>query len=95
MPALGTLDELADLRLTQWAHMLGFRGHFSTRSRRYSTTLGEIRAERQDHARDEQITTGHLPLFHEDTVLVVTHWEYAGKAYRRVTPLSPRSTGRR
>ncbi len=76
---LGTLDELADLRLTQWAHMLGFRGHFSTRSRRYSTTLGEIRAERQDHARDEQITTGHLPLFHEDTVLVVTHWEYAGK----------------
>ena len=76
---LGTLDELADLRLTQWAHMLGFRGHFSTRSRRYSTTLGEIRAERQDHARDEQITAGRLPLFDEDTVVVVAHWEYAGK----------------
>ncbi|MEV8639473.1 replication initiator [Streptosporangium sp. NPDC051023] len=26
---LGDLDEYADLRLTQWAHMLGFRGHFS------------------------------------------------------------------
>ncbi|MEV8630719.1 replication initiator [Streptosporangium sp. NPDC051023] len=26
---LGALDELADLRLIQWAHMLGFRGHFS------------------------------------------------------------------
>ena len=27
------------LRLRPWAHMLGFRGHFSTKSRRYSTTL--------------------------------------------------------
>ncbi|GAA1311744.1 hypothetical protein Psi02_72350 [Planotetraspora silvatica] len=38
--------------------MLGFRGHFSTRSRRYSTTLGDIRAERQEHARHDKITTG-------------------------------------
>ncbi len=27
---LGALPELADLRLAHWAHMLGFRGHFST-----------------------------------------------------------------
>jgi hypothetical protein len=46
---LGVLDHLANLRLIQWAHMLGFRGHFSTRSRRYSTTLGALRAERADH----------------------------------------------
>ncbi|WP_338104518.1 replication initiator [Microbispora catharanthi] len=78
---LGSFEELADLRLTQWAHMLGFRGHFSTRSRRYSTTLGDIRADRQEHARDEQITTGLLPLLDEDTVLVVSEWEYAGKGY--------------
>ena len=26
--------------LGKWAHMLGFRGHFSTKSRRYSVTLG-------------------------------------------------------
>ncbi|MGV9305515.1 replication initiator [Nonomuraea sp. NPDC003727] len=38
---------LADLRLTQWAHMLGFRGHFSTKSRRYPTTLGVLRNARQ------------------------------------------------
>jgi replication initiator protein RepSA len=25
--------------LRRWAHMLGFRGHFATKSRRYSTTL--------------------------------------------------------
>jgi len=76
---LGALDELADLRLIQWAHMLGFRGHFSTKSRRYSTTLSALRAARTDHAREQEITTGCLPLFDEDTVLVISHWEYAGK----------------
>ncbi|GAA2284953.1 replication initiator protein RepSA [Nonomuraea roseoviolacea subsp. roseoviolacea] len=76
---LGALDDLADLRLIQWAHMLGFRGHFSTKSRRYSTTLGALRAAREEHMRAEDITTGRLPLFEEDTVLVIAHWQYAGK----------------
>ncbi|MFJ2030554.1 replication initiator [Streptosporangium sp. NPDC087985] len=78
---LGALDELADLRLVQWAHMLGFRGHFSTKSRRYSTTLGTLRAARTEHMRGEAITTGRLPLFDEDTVLVISHWEYAGQGH--------------
>ncbi|MEV6159452.1 replication initiator [Nonomuraea sp. NPDC052129] len=78
---LGTIEDLADLRLTQWAHMLGFRGHFSTRSRRYSTTLGALRAARENHARDHDITTGRLPLFDDDTVLVISEWEYAGKGH--------------
>ncbi|WP_428846380.1 replication initiator [Kitasatospora hibisci] len=43
---LGARPEHAHLRLRQWAHMLGFRGHFSTRTRRYSTTLTHLRAER-------------------------------------------------
>jgi len=43
---LGARPEYAHLRLRQWAHMLGFRGHFSTRTRRYSTTLTHLRAER-------------------------------------------------
>ncbi|WP_113705647.1 replication initiator [Nonomuraea lactucae] len=76
---LGALDDLVDLRLTKWAHMLGFRGHFSTKSRRYSTTLGALRAAREEHMRGEDITTGRLPLFEEDTILVIAHWEYAGK----------------
>ncbi|WP_433355878.1 replication initiator [Microtetraspora malaysiensis] len=71
---LGALEDLAELRLTQWAHMLGFRGHFSTRSRHYSTTLGDIRADRTEHAISDDITTGRLPLFEEDTVLVVSEW---------------------
>ncbi|MEV4835903.1 replication initiator [Nonomuraea sp. NPDC049486] len=79
--ALGAIRELAELRLADWAHMLGFRGHFSTRSRRYSTTLGQLRAAREHHARDTEITTGRLPLFEEDSVLVVSEWEYAGKGH--------------
>ncbi len=59
--------------------MLGFRGHFSTRSRHYSITIGSIRDERRDFARTEEITTGRLPLIDEDTVIVITNWEYAGK----------------
>ncbi|MFC6368013.1 replication initiator [Nonomuraea thailandensis] len=78
---LGTEPDLAELRLADWAHMLGFRGHFSTRSRHYSTTLGELRAAREHHARDTDITTGRLPLFDEDTVLVISAWEYAGKGH--------------
>jgi hypothetical protein len=34
--------------------MLGFRGHFVTKSRRYSTALGELRAERHLGHRNER-----------------------------------------
>ncbi|WP_327074591.1 Replication initiation protein [Kitasatospora purpeofusca] len=43
---LATHPQHAHLRLRQWAHMLGFRGHFSTRTRHYSTTLTHLRAVR-------------------------------------------------
>ncbi|CAM5716881.1 Replication initiation protein OS=Streptomyces violarus OX=67380 GN=FHS41_006725 PE=4 SV=1 [Streptomyces violarus] len=51
---LGARKDLEHLRLRAWAHMLGFRGHFSTKSRRYSTTLGALRDARADGA-------GHKP----------------------------------
>jgi hypothetical protein len=78
---LGGLAELADLRLAQWAHMLGFRGHFSTKSRKYSTTLGALRQARAEHNRPDEITTGRLPFFEEDTVLVVADWRYVGRGH--------------
>jgi hypothetical protein len=78
---LGGLEELTDLRLTQWAHMLGFRGHFSTKSRQYSTTLGALRTARAEHNRPEELTTGRLPFFEEDTVLVVSDWRYVGRGH--------------
>ena len=40
---LGGRPELAGLRLRAWAHMLGFGGHWSTKSRRYSTTMTALR----------------------------------------------------
>ncbi|MER7484919.1 replication initiator [Streptomyces sp. NPDC126497] len=72
---LGARPELADLRLRAWAHMLGFRGHFSTKSRRYSTTLGALRDARAEWRRAHAalaVDTGH------DTTLVLAHWVFAG-----------------
>ena len=43
---LGGRPELEDLKLRRWAHTLGFRGHWLTKSRRYSTTLGALRSAR-------------------------------------------------
>ncbi|MFF7095429.1 replication initiator [Streptomyces rubradiris] len=78
---LGALPELEALRLRKWAHMLGFRGHFSTKSRTYSVTLGALRQERADHnealARARAAEAGH-PLPDPDTVLVLSHWRFAG-----------------
>jgi uncharacterized Zn-finger protein len=45
-------------RLRRWAHMLGFGGHFSTKSRRYSTTLGALRQARRDWRREHLTDTG-------------------------------------
>src|SRR4029450_8821334 len=38
----GARPSLAALRLRKWAHMLGFGGHFSTKSRRHYTPLGGL-----------------------------------------------------
>ena len=43
---LGQQDELADLRLREHAHTLGFAGHLITKSRGYSTTFAALRAAR-------------------------------------------------
>jgi hypothetical protein len=55
---LGGLPELEGLRLRPWAHMLGFRGHFATKSRRYSTTLSCLRNAR-DQWRTARTLTAH------------------------------------
>ncbi|MBE1600252.1 hypothetical protein H4687_006381 [Streptomyces stelliscabiei] len=72
---LGARPELADLRLRAWAHMLGFRGHFSTKSRRYSTTLGALRDARADWRRAQA-----APPAPQDggSTLVLAHWVFAG-----------------
>ncbi|MGW7469703.1 replication initiator protein RepSA [Streptomyces xantholiticus] len=66
-----------DRKLDAWAHMLGFRGHFSTKSRRYSTTLGALRQIRADY----RAAQDHDALGDPDTVLVLASWEYAGHGH--------------
>ncbi|MGW0094173.1 replication initiator protein RepSA [Streptomyces sp. NPDC003328] len=73
-----------DRKLRDWAHMLGFRGHFSTKSRRYSTTLGALRQVRADYRAAQQRTALGLPDpddHPETTTLVLAHWTYAGHGH--------------
>ncbi|MEU9703168.1 replication initiator protein RepSA [Streptomyces sp. NPDC047981] len=76
------LDPLyPDRRLLAWAHMLGFRGHFSTKSRQYSTTLGDLRQSRADYRAAQERTARGLDDIEPDTVLVLTSWTYAGQGH--------------
>ena len=84
---LGRMSALDDLRLTAWAHMLGFRGHFSTRSRAYSTTMTALRAERARHQRETGATASLWPEPEDDTTLVIGRWTFVGQDFR----LPPRS----
>ena len=66
-------------RLHRWAHQLGFGGHFSTKSRRYSTTLGALRAARRDWNRQhEQSSVETLEPGDEPDILTIGHLAYAG-----------------
>jgi hypothetical protein len=76
---LGNLPGLQDLRLAAWAHMLGFRGHFSTKSRRYSTTFSALRAERAQHQREHATADSLWPTPDDDTTLVLADWRFAGR----------------
>jgi hypothetical protein len=76
---LGGRREYAGLGLRRWAHMLGYRGHFSTKSRAYSTTLTALRQSRSDHRADElnPATAGHAT----GTIATDRQWSYVGKGY--------------
>jgi hypothetical protein len=55
---LGSRPELDSLRLRAWAHMLGFGGHWSTKNRRYSTTVTVLRRARVALAKRRQARHG-------------------------------------
>jgi hypothetical protein len=84
---LGGRPELERLRLRAWAHMLGFRGHWSTKSRRYSTTMGALRRARVTYAKRRRARDG-IPLDawgrtedDEQAAVVIATWVYAGAGY--------------
>ncbi|MFF4062408.1 replication initiator protein RepSA [Streptomyces sp. NPDC001668] len=70
-----------DRKLRDWAHMLGFRGHFSSKSRRYSTTLGALRQTRADYRAAQERQARGLDDTAPDTVLVLADWQYAGHGH--------------
>ncbi|MFZ3558186.1 replication initiator protein RepSA [Streptomyces sp. BH055] len=77
-------DAYPDRKLRDWAHMLGFRGHFSTKSRRYSTTLGALRQVRADYRAAQHRAALGLPdpdEIPEETTLTLAHWTYAGHGH--------------
>ena len=73
--------------LGRWDLMLGFRGHFSTKSRRYSTTLGRLRGARR---RWQRLKASHrfaptesagFDECDDDTTLIVGKWTFAGMGW--------------
>jgi hypothetical protein len=72
-------------RLCKWAHMLGYGGHFLTKSRRYSVTFGQLRRARLEHRKAQRHPGGERdpwgrPL-DETIVLVLGTWAYDGTGY--------------
>ena len=84
---LGGRPELDSLRLRAWAHMLGFRGHWSTKSRRYSTTMTALRRARVQYAKRRRARDG-VPLDawgraeDDQAVIVLATWAYVGSGYQ-------------
>jgi len=85
---LGGRPELDSLRLRAWAHMLGFGGHWSTKSRRYSTTTFTVlRRARVAFAKRRRANDG-IPLDAWDrseddqAVTVIASWVYVGAGYQ-------------
>ncbi len=73
---LGGRPELAHLRLRDWAHTLGFRGHWLTKSRRYSTTFAALRDARATWTSRRHNASPEPP----DTA-VVKDWRYVGRGW--------------
>jgi len=90
---LSKLPGFGSLRLAAWAHMLGFSGHFSTKSRTYSTTLGALRADRARHQREYAIAAGLWPGPGGDTILVLAHWSFTGRGQPPVSLRPATSSG--
>jgi hypothetical protein len=80
---IGGLPEFAHLNLRAWTHMLGFRGHFLTKSRRYSVTFAQIRGARTAYRRAQLLE--HLGLAPDDAdqpIVVINDWAVTGIGHR-------------
>ncbi|HYJ56061.1 MAG TPA: helix-turn-helix domain-containing protein [Mycobacterium sp.] len=82
------------LLLGKWVHMLGFRGHFASKSHRYAITLGALRrarrrasvliAETRESGRPLDLAALEADLLadaDDDTTLIIGRWSYAGAGW--------------
>ena len=79
--ALGADPRYEHLRLRAWAHMLGFRGHFLTKARRYSVTFGALRTARVRFRTTLALFGRALAgetVFDADSTLVIGGFSFAG-----------------
>jgi hypothetical protein len=75
--ALAEVPELAGLKLGRWGKALAYRGHVSSKSRRYSTTLTALRAARAEH----RMQAGQTLTRDGDSFVVESAWELVGHGY--------------
>ena len=61
--------------------MLGFRGHFVTKSRGYSTTPGELRATRAAYRARQDQRPDDDDVNDDDSTVVLSIWQYLGSGY--------------
>ncbi|MDT4992813.1 MAG: hypothetical protein QOH97_2705, partial [Actinoplanes sp.] len=70
------------LKLRRWAHMLGFGGHFLTKSRRYSVTFAMLRDQRIVFRRAQTSGPQRAEPVAEPTTLVVNFLEFVGAGWQ-------------
>ena len=82
---LGGQTHLSGLKLRRWAHSLGYRGHWATRSRRYSTTLAALRSTRRRWRSGTAALVGGAAVIEASRAanwVVLGAWTYVGRGYR-------------
>ena len=72
-----------DMRLDAWAHQFGFRGHFLTKSLKWSTTFAALRQARSEHRR-QLCKDSWAALRPETRHQIEARWNYVGRGYRSI-----------
>lgn len=83
---IGAAEQLADLDgydgIGRWLHMLAFRGHFASKSRHFSVTLGSLRQARHDWRLGQREDDADRSADGDATsTLVVGEWEFLGLGF--------------
>ena len=69
-------------RLRRWAHMLGFGGHFLTKSRRYSITFAMLRDQRIVFRRTQTAGSERVQPSEQPTTLMVNFLQFVGAGWQ-------------